>query len=1223
MAEEKRTWTSEQEAAITAEDKTLLVSAAAGSGKTATLTERIIRSIIDEKRSLSIKDMLIVTFTNSAVGELRDRISAAIKKAAAERPGDFRLEEELLTVRDAKIMTIDAFCNSILKSCASSVGLPPNYRIGDDAELALLSGSIMDGLINCCYEGEIPEISTAKEFAYLAECLTTARGEGTLSDVFLDLYEKTESTVSGIDTLSPLIEIYNPEKFTSVDETIFGKYILDEVRRAFTSYKKAYRLIDLMEGRDGRDGKAYAKLLPDKIGIDNVLSANSFSAVRELIMTFELASMQGLRGEKSDEYLRLECIRNIMKTDLAHFKDDYFAYSEEEWKTLYSGLYSTLGVLLRFLKKFDELFCAEKKRRGLCSYGDIEKYAYYALWQNGEKTDYAKELASSFKAIYIDEYQDVNNLQNKIFEAVSTDTNRFMVGDIKQSIYGFRSAKPEIFADMKKRFPKFENSENSPAASLFMSSNFRCDKEIVDFTNGIFNKIFTALGKNIGYEPSDALVFHKLYKTGEEPRNNIPEVHLIEKYGKSAQEYAEKSDDAITDMVLEEDEFAVSFAAGEVAKRIEELLKGGIKANGNPYKPSDIAIILRSAKGRAESYREALEKRGIKASIADSGEFLKSEEILLTLALLNTVDNPRRDIYLAALLMSPLFGFTPDELVLIRKCSDSETLYEALLQYCALHVDFSKGHRFLSSLEKYRALAEGISIDSLLSLLFRETGLLSLAEKNGGKDNLMLLQSYAKNYEKSSFKGLYSFISYINNIINENKKFDAGASSVEDSDTVKIITAHKSKGLEFPACFFAESDIAIRKNATERIAYAEDFGLSLLLKDPSGISLVSNPVQNVINKYNSEKEYEEELRILYVILTRAREYLFVYGTASTVKYQEKLDAIKILGEETDEYLATKFKSMFEIVEALRDCGTFFFHELPKETISADTADNGIDDATIGNFPAKDEDAIRKDATELIKRFNFVYPDKLCEKLPEKLSVSRLYPEILDGNELSEVTLAELLSERRASVIPEEPTLSDDFKPYLPKFISGIEADESAKRGIATHTFMQFCDFELLAQNGAKAELERLIKNQYLSADDGARVRINEIESFIASPLFTEMKNAKKIHRELRFNVKFPAEMFTADEELKIAVKNEKLLVQGVIDCIIVNPDGTLHLVDYKTDRLTKEEREDRTLGRNRLRKNHSLQLSYYKCAVEALFGKAPSKIGVYSLHLGEEVAIEN
>ena len=765
MAQEKRTWTAEQEAAINTRDKTLLVSAAAGSGKTATLTERIIRSVLDEKQPISIKDMLIVTFTNSAVGELRDRISAAIKKAATENPDNFRLEEELLTVRDARIMTIDAFCNSILKSCAASVGLPPNYRIGDEAELALLSSSIMDGLINACYEGEIPEIATAKEFAYLAECLTTARGEGGLSDVLLELYRKTESTEAGIDSLLPLVEEYNPDTFTSVDETRFGKYIKDEVMGAFTSYKRAYRLIEHMAIGDDRDVKAYAKLLPDKEAIEKILASKSFGKMRENILSFTLASMQGLRGEKSDAYIRLECIRGILKTDLERFKTSYFAYDTGEWKDLYSRLYSTLSILLRTLKKFDELFAREKKNRGICSYGDIERYAYSALWKDGEKTPYAKELAASFKAVYIDEYQDVNNLQNKIFEAVSTEDNRFMVGDIKQSIYGFRSARPEIFAEMKKSYPKLENGSSSTAASLFMSANFRCDEEIVYFTNGIFNKMFGVLGENIGYEEGDALVFSKIYREGESPKHNIPEIHLIEKAAGNT-DYSARSDSAIADEVLAEDEEAINLAASEVADRIAELLKNGIKANGEHFAPSDIAVIMRSAKGRAEKYRLALAKKGISASVADNKEFLMSEEVLLALALLNTIDNPRRDIYLAALLMSPLFGFTPDDMVLIRKCSSSETLYEALCEYCGLHPDFQKGQRFLSDLSRFRSIAEGINIDSLLSLLYRETGLLPLAERCGGKDNLMLLQSYAKNYESSSYKGLYSFISYINNIIN-------------------------------------------------------------------------------------------------------------------------------------------------------------------------------------------------------------------------------------------------------------------------------------------------------------------------------------------------------------------------------------------------------------------------------------------------------------------------
>ncbi len=1206
----ERKWTDEQLLAINTRDKTLLVSAAAGSGKTATLTERIIRSVLDEQSPISIKDMLIVTFTNAAVGELRERIGAAIKAAAKLHPDNARLEEELLTVRDAKIMTIDAFCNSILRSCAASVGLPPNYRIGDTAELALLSSSVMEGLIEAAYEGELPEICTPREFSLLAECLTTARGSGRLNECFLELYEKTESAENGVEALLPLVEEFNPAQFTDPGATVYGKYIADEVKACAKSCLKVFSCLDSMAGRGGRDGAVYDRFLVERGALSAIAEAADFSTLQRLVLDFPFASLRGIRGDKSEEYLKIEWAREIMKTDFARFKSKYFTYSAAEWKELYSELYSKLSLVYRFLRKFDTVFTNEKKSKGICSYSDIERYACAALIKNGERTDLAKEISASFKAVYIDEYQDVNSLQNRIFEAVSQKDNRFMVGDIKQSIYGFRSAKPEIFAKMKAEYPKLSEDADSPCACLFMSSNFRCDANIVDFVNGIFDSMFSLLGDSIGYEEGDRLKFAKVYPEGSSPCSNIPQIHVFEKLGADTG-YDLSDDAALTDQISDEEEKEISAAAAGVARKVRELLEHGRKADGEPYRPSDVAIIMRSAKGRAESYRQALAAQGIRASVADNGEFLMNEEILLTLSLLNTIDNPRKEIYLTGLLLSPIYSFTPDELVAIRLASRSETLYEALVEYCDANPDFIKGHTFLSELAEYRSLSEGISIDKLLSILFRRTGLLALAEKNGGKDNLILLHNLARSYEQSSYKGLYSFISYINSIIEEGKTFETGMTSDEDGDTVKILTAHKSKGLEFPACFFVESGTGIRKSSSDRIAYAEDFGISMLVKDPSGTALVENPVQNVINRYKSDKEYEEELRILYVILTRAREALYVYATSGTKYLDKKLDTIKLSGELADSYTAKKYSSMFEIIVANRKSGELI----------VETAENGCDAPCIEQISDNDAEAVSQidgsaedDARELVSRFLYEYPYKHLQTLPEKLSVSKLYPDVLDGADKDALTLDELDLAHRDSG-------EDDFKPYLPSFISGKSADESAKRGIATHTFLQFCDFGKLMESGAKAELDRLVKKAYISEEDGARVRIKEIDAFTKSRLFSEMTEAKSLHRELRFNVKLPASEFTQSEELKSALEGEEILVQGVIDCIIEAPDGSLHLVDYKTDRLTTQELNNPELAQSRLRAAHSLQLSYYAKAVEILFGRLPEKIGIYSLHMGTEIPL--
>jgi len=1233
MTVAERKWTPEQRLAIDTRDRTLLVSAAAGSGKTATLTERIISSILDEENPRDIGSMLIVTFTNAAVGELRERISAAIKDAALKNPDDSRLEEQLLTVKDARIMTIDAFCNEILRGSASEVGLSPNYRIADTAEAELLAKSIIDGLINSSYEGELSELYSAEEFATLADCLTTTRASAELSEVFRMVYDSLECAEAGVEALLPLIEEYNPEGFTTVFSTRIGTYIKGRILSAVSAYLKIYeRYLPPLASGTPKEQKGFSVFSGDEAQLRLIAGSGDYAALRASVLGFIFSSLPGGKGEKGEEYDTLATARGYLKDDIKKFAESFLSYTEDEWRTLYRGLYSKLTTLYKFIRKFDTVYKAEKLAMSMCEYSDLERYAYSALYNaDGTLTPLATELAGKFSEIYIDEYQDVNNLQNKIFEAVSRPDNRFMVGDIKQSIYGFRSANPDIFAKMKGSFPRLGEAGDFPAASLFMSSNFRCDEPIIDFVNGIFDTVFGMLGESIGYDEGDRLKFAKLYPDGSTPAYAVPEIHLIEKaeaMAGSAEEIA----------ALAEEEALTSASEAEcVARKISELISNEKKADGSPILPSDIAIIMRSTRSRGKEYSDALKTYGIKSSVLDSRDMLLSEEVLLTLSLLNSIDNPHRDIYLASLMCSPLFDFSADELVKIHKSSDAPSLWEALNSYTGMHPDYEKGHAFIATLAKYKRMAEGTAVSALLSTLYRETGLLALASRYGGKDNLILLHGYARSFERSS-TGLYSFIRYLNSMLEEHKTFEKQASG-EGEDSVRIITAHKSKGLEYPVCFFVGTATRIAKSEVARISYAEDFALAMLEKDPGGIAIAANPVFSAVCDYKAMREYEEELRVLYVVLTRARERLYIYGTCPKKNCDEYLASVDIKRELLCPYTARKLSSMLEIILVCRGTGILITESCaitaknPTEQEQSATEDSECTDNDLSS-----EGDIGKD--ELIERFTYEYPHPELLAIPEKLSVSRLYPDILDGAQDSAVSLDELQAKIKdtaqtahADCNGEETKdteartggnegleqASVSHRAYLPRFAALNAADESAKRGIATHTVLQFCDFERLEALGTEAELTRLKEQKFISEADAARVRIDEIDKFTKTPLFAQIRAAKRLYRELRFNLKLPASDFTADKERKALLSDREILVQGVIDCVIENADGSLTLIDYKTDRLTARELKNPEEGMRRLANAHRLQLSYYEKAVSLMFGRAPMRVGIYSLHLGCEI----
>lgn len=1225
-------WTKEQQKAIDTRDRTLLVSAAAGSGKTATLTERIIQSILDEKNPADVGRMLIATYTNAAVDELKERIGKAIKKAAAENPENARLEEQLLRLKDAKILTITSFCNSILRSSAESIGMPPNYRIAEPPEAKILSSTVLEGLINAAYEGELTDVCSSDEFIELADCLSNVKFSEGLSVAIAYIFEKLTYSEGGIDTLLPLIEEYNPESFTCVEKTAIGEYIIEHTRFVFSEYERAYAKILKKAGTERLDSKNSPKAEEEAALCTKCAAECSYEALREHILSFSASRpSRSAYDPITDFYQSFRVLHSYFTSDLKTLSSNFFVYSTKEWRELYAKLYKLLNILYKFLKKYYAVFMDEKRRRGICEFSDVERYAYEALYEkDGSLTPLAIELSDKFDSIYVDEYQDVNGLQSKIFSAIAKENNRFMVGDIKQSIYCFRSARPEIFASMKESFPLLGENGDYPAASIFMSNNFRCDRCVVDFVNGVFDRMFGLLGKSIGYKPEDRLEFSKIYPDGSSPISHVPEIHIIEKSSKK---------DALGDVskdpaqeVIEEDIDAGRIQARHITKKVKELIENARLANGKQVEPKDIAILMRSVKGSlAAAISEELRANGIASDIAEIGDLFMCEEVLLALSFLYSIDNPLKDIYLTAVMLSPIFAFTADEIFKIRHAYDYETLWESVIAYANDNPDFEKGKRFVSALVRYRKLAEGQPTDALISTIYRESGLLALAAKNGVKENLILLHSYARKYEQSDFKGVYSFISYINALIEKGETFPAAASAdVENS--VKIMTVHKSKGLEFPVTFIAGASASFGGGSDGRIIFSENFGISIKTKDDSGLALVDNPAQNAVKHFIHRGEFDEELRVLYVALTRAREMLYVYGTCSQKSAEDYVESIEATREFLSPYFATKAKSFLDIIMLGRNGGRLFI-DSPGETEASDPDTEyyaqGKEDAVGENYFT--ESLALSDT--LSERFGFVYPLEHLKTLPEKVSVSKLSPTVLDGTEETDFSLEDIISKERlilsmgdesVSELTEDEKNSDasDSKSgILPSFITGIPERESAKRGIATHTVMQFCDFERLDKEGVESELKRLCDLEFISKEDVARVRIGELKVFLKSRLFDEIKNAKKLYRELRFNVKLPAYKFTSDDAKRAALAGCEILVQGVIDCIIERDDGTLHLIDYKTDRLTREERENETLGEQRLRRAHTLQLSYYRDAIEKMFGKAPVKIGVYSLHLGKEVEI--
>ncbi len=1178
-----RKFTEEQLSAIETRGKSLLVSAAAGSGKTATLIERIIQSVLSKNEPEDINKILIVTFTNAATSEIKERISQALEAAIEKEPENQRLLDQLTLLPTAKIFTIDGFCNDILRRNSDRADIPPNYRIAETAEAEILSYSLLEAMINSIYEDDMPHLTSADRFACFAEALTSSRQNAALEELFLKLYEKSKTAPEGVGIFRKLSEEY---KMSSPRDNQYTKYAKEVLNKTVKHYIKTFRTLSLELNSDADNkSQGYAEVLLSDISIcESLIEAKTIFDVKKIIDSINYAKLPSV-GNKTAAQSESYNIRNNFKAEIKKLSENFFFYSEDEWDTLYVSLHENLSILADFLETFDSIYTQEKKKRAILEYSDIERYTYNILYKNGEPSDIAFALQQEYSSVYIDEYQDVNELQNKIFEAISRKDNRFMVGDIKQSIYGFRNAKPDIFADMKKSFPPLSESGDVDSASIFMSKNFRSDKNVTDFINDIFDTIFERAGESIGYLPSDRLIHAKSKDEGD----LLPE---------SGFTLISPADDS------EEDDEEPKSAKDTECKTIAQEIHRLLTEEGSTLRPSDIAIVLRN-RTKMSDYSSALAELGVPAEQNDNKNFFLNSDVLLALSLLNSIDNPQKDIYLTALMASPIFDFSKDELYLIRRGREG-SLYSSLKEYCDENPSYIKGRAFLEKLSFYRTLSEGMNIEDFMLRIYNDTGIISLAEANGGAENLLMLFSYAKRFSASNFKGLYNFIKFINNIIDHETKFDAKKEENENA-AVTITTIHSSKGLEYPIVFYADCGSRLSyKESSDRIIFSEGFGLSMRLRTDGGLALVDNPIQNILIHRETIRYLEEELRIMYVALTRARSRIYVYACIPK-NYEDYLEKISLSRRFLDSHSIYSLKTPIALMLTAKSDAKISLIKCGEKENDEKQAAEKLDEI----YTAKERELTLPPLDEFRKRFEFKYPFELLTTIPEKLSISKLSPDVLDGVEDDPCEFSIDCTAEKTKRLG-----------ILPEFFSGTKTDESAKRGIATHYFMQFFDMKRLEKSTAEAELAKLINDGYISSDVGEMVRLSEIEKFKKSKLFREMKLASRLYREFRFNTRLPAAIFTENEEKKRTLGDKTILVQGVIDCLIEDSDGELHLVDYKTDRLTPNEMKDISVAEEKINQRHSLQLNYYSVAVEAIFGKTPVEMKVYSLPLGDCINIK-
>ena len=1206
-------WTEAQLNAIEAKKEKILVSAAAGSGKTATLIERIIRSITTDNPPMDISRMLIVTFTRAAAAELRLRIMKALSGAIQEEPNNIYLKRQLLLLESADISTIDSFCLDVMRSQIKSGDAEYDFRLGDENELRVL----MTASMNSAIETVIKERTTINPkdesvFEFLS-VLSGTRNDDELIDNLLEIYKNLVNVPEGIEYISQYIDELVCDSENGYISKRAEDVILAHTKRLFhhldvqvSGYKKAFE-------DDAEVLKSYGSAIDSDINyfreIKKACDESEYQKVRQVLNDHKMASLGSLKKDKktplSENFTKS---RNKYKGDINELKDKYFGYNDEDIRIINKKANDFLSILYDILREYEGLVEKEKRSKHIMEFNDL-KLGVYKLFCNpdGSATEIAYEYSSKYDIIYIDEYQDVDPIQGRIFNALSVNSCLYTVGDIKQSIYGFRGSDPTIFGDLRQKYENYDvcnKLDPSGSATVYMSNNFRCSEPIIKASNHICSYLFKNSDEcfgGVGYVDEDDLRFSK--KAGEIPSKPVEIVFVdppsTAPYDDFVDDYDEDDQSKFTNEVL------------FIKNKISYLMKNGSKEDGSRFCYSDFAILFDNNR-QLKAVSDLLTASGLPCDDAPVENFFSSPEILLLHSFLSIIDNPLHDVHFTAVLLSPIFGFNDSELTEIRVCAKDTTVYESLRNYSesGFGILRQKCARTLSRLKKYTHQARVLSLDDFVSSLWNSLDLNAIASFGGDKGrsiemrraNISKLYDYAMAYNSGMYRTLHDFLVYINELIEINVPTLTSENDPSSGDKVHLITIHKSKGLEFPVCFiFGTGFQNTGKPKIPDVIFESTVGVCFDPAANKGLVRLNSPYRRAALARRLEKQRLEKIRLLYVAMTRAREQLYITCTkAKTV--ERMLSSFRNLPPSLSPYIDTesayvilKSKNYIEWImfsdpqrcsEYIKIVNYTTYNEDALSDVSINTSSDQVNVA---------EPVFSKENVRAHLLYDYTPP---IPEIPAKLAVSSLTPSILDENPVYGVSNAD-----------KKIGISD-----VPSFVSGNTAS-ATERGTANHLFLQFCDFKACegGKSAIEAEITRLTDEGFIISNHASLINVRYMERFFASEFYKMIKNAAETWREQRFNLPLPAHVFSEISSKKHILRNHYLLVQGVIDIIIQNSDGTVILADYKTDRIPDEIFDNDTAIKEMFTDRYLQQLSYYALAIKHIFGKYPESIVIYSL----------
>ena len=1177
-------WTTDQRHAIECRKGSVLVSAAAGSGKTAVLVERVIRRLTDKDNPCSAEDLLIVTFTRAATAQMREKIGAAILKRLSEDPTDRHLRRQYMLLPFAKICTIDSFCNDLVRENFHALGISPDYSLLDNETAVIMKNDVCEAMLERAYEED-----SDGRFSELSDMMSSGSSDEDFAKLIIKMYDISTAYPFPDLWLDSLIGEYSqPDINKSRWGGIIKKYVCDMLDYCVSSSRD---MMTAMES-DPIVADAYGAAVQNDINMYAELREKINSDWDEALEAFKTVKYMSLgrvpKGYESETKNVVTTARKKLK-DLLKKVPGIMCVSSEEHADDMRLLRDPVTKLIELVKQFGREYSAEKDKMNSADFSDILHRALNLLAvSDGSggyiKTDLARELSSHYVEILVDEYQDINEAQDMIFRAISADENNlFTVGDVKQSIYRFRQAMPEIFLRRRSTTHSFESGKYPLGITL--GSNFRSRVGVTSCVNYIFRQMMSTEAGELEYDDSEALNAAAKY-----PERDTPdcELHVVTDKGNRAD--------------------TLEAQARYVAKYIERTVREGkmLVTKGGALHPAsygDFCILLRTAKNVSSVYANALSERGIPVFSPETGGFFEAAEISFILSLLRVLDNPVQDIPLAAVMLSPLFGFSAGELADIRasakerlEAGETEPLYRSV----AVSADggSKKAAAFLKKIESLRRLSLTLSAGELVRRVGEETGFDAIvgAMPDGGRRrlNVGLLCDYAEKYEAAGNLGLSGFIRFIDKVARTSGDLATAARPSENADIVRIMTVHQSKGLEFPICILADMQHAFNeRDNTESVLISSSAGLGMKRRTEDGISVYDTASRRAAVITSERMGRSEEMRVLYVALTRAKENLvMVTSVPNPEKGLAKVAVECGIGERANPFAVLRMNNFSDLVltalmrhpaaDELRklsgvDVPIFLFEKdrFKLKVVVSDSESFMTESANEQKITAKPVFF-----NEVQARLDYSDPRSVLSSVPAKRAAS-------DG------------SERGIN--------REYFASSRPAFVSSGGLTP-AQRGTATHKFMQFSDYSA-ARAGIESELARLVDGGFLSEDEGKAVNIGAAKRFFMSPLAERIFASDNVMREKKFAALFPAKFFYP--ELTGEAAEEKIVVQGIADCVFVE-DGELVIVDYKTDTGVDAEA---------LLDRYSAQLEIYREALSQALGMPVKETLLYSFFMNSTVKV--